>query len=600
MRFMKRFLYGLLRAGSFLLFPLLAWGQTSSPLQERADRFLALANAGYQALYRVQNIALWNAATDVTPAHDAASDTAGEAMAAFTGNPALINEAKALLEHRSELNRLTVFQLERVILNAAEGPMTNPKLVAARVAAETKQASTLNSFVFHLDGKVITANEIDDCLATNRDLARRQAVWEASKQSGPALKPGLVNLQKLRNGVAQELNYPDYFALQVAGYGMTTEEMVALQDNFIRELRPLYLQLHTWVKYELAKRYQQPVPKLIPAHWINNRWSQNWDGIVESANMDDRFKGRTAEWIVKTAEQFYTGLGFAKLPDSFWELSDLYPVKAGEARKKNTHASCWHIDLENDIRSLQSVEPNAEWFHTAHHELGHAYYFMSYTRPEVPPLLRIGANPAFHEGIGELIALASSQAPYLKSVGVLPMDFQADPTDFLLDDSLSRALPFIFWSSGTMTHWEADVYAKKLDPGEWNARWWQYVRDFQGVEPPSARGEEFCDAATKTHINDTPCYYYSYAIATVLKFQLHDYIARRILHQPPQACNYANSKEAGDFLRGILVKGGTEDWRKVLHEATGEDLSTRAMVEYFKPLMAWLQEQNKGRSIGWE
>ena len=38
----------------------------------------------------------------------------------------------------------------------------------------------------------------------------------------------------------------------------------------------------------------------------------------------------------------------------------------------------------------------------------------------------------------------------------------------------------------------------------------------------------------------------------------------------------------------------------MLKEATGEDLSTRAMMDYFQPLMAWLQEQNKGRKIGWE
>jgi peptidyl-dipeptidase A len=577
-----------------------ASAQTTSALQERADRFLNLANAGYQALYRVNSIAQWDAATDVTPAHDAASDTAGQAMAAFTGNPALINEAKALLEHRQELKALTLLELDRVILNAAEGPMTNPKLVADRVAAETQQASTLNSFVFHLDGTVITANDIDNCLATNRDLARRRAVWEASKLSGPALKPGLVKLQKLRNGVAQELNYSDYFTLQVAGYGMSTGEMIAMQDNFMRQLRPLYLQLHTWVKYELAKRYNQPVPKLIPAHWLNNRWSQDWTGIVEAANLDDRFKDKSPEWIVKTAEQFYTGLGFAKLPGSFWALSDLYPVKPGDPRKKNAHASCWHIDLDHDIRSLMSVEANSQWFFTAHHELGHAYYFMSYTRPEVPPLLRIGANPAFHEGIGDLIALASSQVPYLQSTAVLPADFKADETAFLLNDALAHAVPFIFFSSGTMTHWEADVYAKNLSPDQWNARWWEYVKKFQGVEPPAERGEEFCDAATKTHINDDPCYYYSYAIATVLKFQLHDYIARHILHQPPQACDYANSRQVGDFLRGFLVKGGTEDWRKVLREATGEDLSTRAMVDYFQPLISWLQEQNKGRPIGWE
>ena len=151
-----------------------------------------------------------------------------------------------------------------------------------------------------------------------------------------------------------------------------------------------------------------------------------------------------------------------------------------------------------------------------------------------------------------------------------------------------------------MTHWEADVYANNLGPEQWNARWWKYVRELQGVEPPAERGEEFCDAATKTHINDTPAYYYSYAIATVLKFQFHDYIARTILKQPPQTCNYAGNKTVGDFLRKIMEKGGTEDWRKVLRDATGEDLSTRPMVEYFKPLMAWLERENKGKPVGWD
>jgi peptidyl-dipeptidase A len=573
---------------------------SAAPIQERADRFLELVNAAYQALYRVESEAQWAAVTDVTPAHDAAAETAGKARAAFTGNPALIQEVKALFQHRSQLQPITVRQLERALLNAAEGPMTNPKLVADRIAAETKQASTLNSFVFRLNDKPITANEIDKCLMTNQNLAERQAVWETSKQSGPALKPGLVNLQRLRNGVARELGYPDYFALQVASYGMTTDQMLRLQESFMRDLRPLYLQLHTWTKHELAKRYGQPVPKRIPAHWLNNRWSQNWVGIVEAADLDARFKDKSPEWIVKTAEQFFTGLGFDKLPATFWSLSDLYPVKPGETRKKNTHASCWHVDLNTDIRSLMNVEANMQWFETTHHELGHGYYFMCYTRPEVPPLLRLGANPAFHEGMAELVSLATGHMPYLQSAGILPVDYVADPIAFLLNDALANSIPFIFWASGTMTHWEADLYAKNLSPDQWNARWWQYVREFQGVEPPAERGEDFCDAATKTHINDTPAYYYSYAIATVLKFQFHEHIAKKILRQPLQSCNYSNSRQAGDFLRQIMAKGGTEDWRTLLRQTTGEDLSTRAMIDYFQPLLVWLQEQNKGRAIGWE
>ncbi len=504
------------------------------------------------------------------------------------------------MQHEKELEPLTVRELKQALLNAGEGPMTNPTLTTNRIAAETKQASLLNSFQFKLHGKPITANQIDDLLNTTTDLTQRKEIWEASKESGPALKNNLIRLQSMRNGVAGEVNYPSYFDLETAAYGMTAAEMVKMNDDFMRELRPLYLQLHTWAKYELAKKYHQPVPDQIPAHWINNRWAQNWTGMVEAANLDPYFKGKSAEWIAKTAEEFYVGLGFQTLPASFWVKSDLYPVPPGDPRKKNTHASCWHVDLDHDIRSLQSIEPNAEWFYTAHHELGHGHYFLAYSRPEVPPLLRTGAAPGFHEGIGELIALASSQVPYLEAKGILPNDFKADKTAFLLDDALARSIPFIMFASGTMTHWENDVYAHHLGNDEWNARWWQYVSQFQGVVPPSPRGEEWADYATKTHINDTPAYYYNYAFATVLKFQLHDYIARHILHQPPQSCNYAGNKEVGAFLQGILEKGGTEDWRKVLKDATGEDLSTRAMVDYFQPLMTWLEEQNKGRKIGWD
>jgi peptidyl-dipeptidase A len=571
------------------------------PLQERADRFLALVNASYQALYTVASNAQWDASTDVSPEHDAASAAASRAQAAFNGNPALVAEARALLEHAAELDPLTVRQLRYALFNAAEGPMTAPVLVGARIDAETAQSSAMNGYTYELDGRPITANAIDDSLLALTDVARRLAVWESSKRIGPALRPGLEKLQGLRNGVARELGFADYFSLQVAKYDMTTDEMLRLNQEFMRELRPLYLELHTWAKHELAKRYRQPVPRRIPAHWLTNRWGQEWNAMTPSASLDAAFKSRSAEFVVKGAESFYTGMGFAPLPKTFWERSDLYALPADAKRRKNAHASCWQIDLDMDIRALMSVEPDAYWWETAHHELGHGYYDMAYARPEVPPLLRDGANPSFHEGMGDLIGLASLQQPYLVSMGLLApgRTSEAQRIQNLLRDALA-SVPFVYWASGVMTHWEADVYARDLPPSQWNARWWKYVGEFQGIEPPAPRGEEFCDAATKTHVNDTPCYYFAYAISTVFKFQLHDHIAREILRQDPRACSYAGSRETGAFLRGIMEQGATRDWRLVLREATGEDLSTRAMVEYFRPLMAWLQKQNKGRQVGWE
>jgi len=577
--------------------------QSFSPHQDRADRFLKLVNAAYQSLVTVQSEALWAASTDVKPESDAAAEWAGKASAAFNGNPALIQEARELLKVRDQLSPITVRQLERVLFNAADGPMTNPKLTNQRIVIETRQASTQNSFVFKLDGQPISANGIDKILGESTDAAQRLKVWTASKESGPALKDGLVQLRDLRNGCAQELGYQDFFALQSAKHGLSTEEMLKLHRDFLTVLKPLYLQLHTWAKYELAKKYKQPVPKTIPAHWINNRWSQEWTGMVSGVDFDafvNKEKGWTSEKIAQTAENFFLGTGFPKLPATFWQKSDLYPVKEGDTRKKNSHASCWHIDLDQDVRSLMSVEPNFQWFSTAHHELGHGYYQLAYSNPGVPPLLRDSATTAFHEAMAELVSLATRQVPYLKATGVLPADYKADPIQVLLAEALETAIPFMFWGSGTMTEWEADFYAGKMPADQMNARWWKLVRDLQGVEPPSPRSEAYCDAATKTHINDAPGYYFNYNIAFVLKFQFHDYICKHILKQDPHAANYAGNKEVGKYLRTWLEKGATENWRKLLKDATGEELSTRAMAEYFAPLQKWLEKQNKGRQIGWE
>ncbi len=571
-----------------------------SPLQERADRFLALANAGYQSLIALRDSTDWDLNTDITPAHEAAAETASKAYSAFVGNPALIGEARELLALRTELDPLTVRQLQRLLLEAAEAPMTAPALAADRIAAEVRQAAVIGEYEFRFRGQPISVNDLEARLRSSADIAERRELWESSMLVGPLLKPGLVRLRDLRNGVARELGYPDYFSLQYAAYGLDAAGMVRLNDELLRAVRPLYLQLHTWAKYELAKRYGQPVPKRIPAHWLPNRWGQEWPGLVPAADCDAAIARHPREWIVRTAERFYTGMGFAPLPTTFWERSDFYPLPPEAMRRKSQHGVCYQIDLDQDVRALLSVEANTDWFGTAHHELGHAFYMLAYSRPGIPPLLRDSPTNALHEGIAELAGNVCFQAPYLRRLGLLPADAAPDPIAFLLNDALNSTLPLLAFGAGTMTHWEADFYAGDLPDDQWNARWWQYARDFQGIEPPEPRGEEFCDAATKTHINTVPAYFANYAVATVVRFQLLDHIARRIVHQPPQACDFSQSPEAGAFLRGIMERGATEDWRTILREATGEDFSARALIEYFAPLQRWLEEQNRGRPIGWE
>jgi peptidyl-dipeptidase A len=380
---------------------------------------------------------------------------------------------------------------------------------------------------------------------------------------------------------------------------MSVPEMMNLLENSMEQIKPLYQQLHCWAKHKLAERFNQPVPKKIPAHWIGNRWSQQWPNLVEGVNLDDLFNDKSPEWIIRQAEKFYVSLGMPPLPESFWKKSDLYELPPNAPRKKNTHASAWHIDLDKDVRSLMSVRADYEWFETTHHELGHIYYYMAYTNPDVPILLREGANRAFHEAIGDLIAIAARQIPYLKEIGVMPEEMQIDQTQWLLAEAL-EAVVFIPWSAGTMSHWEHDFYETNLSPNEYNKRWWEYVEKFQGIVPPEPRGEEFCDPATKTHINDDPAGYYDYTLAFLIKYQLHNYIAKNILKQDPHNCNYYGNKEVGKWLWDLLKLGATKDWRLVIKEKTGEQISPKAMLEYFKPVFEYLQKENAEREVNWE
>lgn len=603
---MKRTLFLSRLTGSLLvLFLVLAFlpagrrAAAESDPRAEAQKFIDQFTAEWVQLRYSYNLASWNSNTKIVEGDETnakAENAALEKLTAFTGSKQNIERATALLKQQDKLTPLQVKQLKGILYLAAEYPEIAKDLVKERIAAETAQTEKLYGFDFKIDGKSVTPNQIDDILRTSNDATERRKAWEASKEVGRVLKDGLANLQRLRNATVRPLGYSSYVNYQISEYGLSGPEMLELLDKFNRELRPLYRELHTWARYELAKRYNQPVPDQLPADWLPNRWAQDWSALVqvEGMNVDDALKAKTPQWVVEQAEQFYVSLGFPALPKSFYEKSSLYPLPAGATYKKNTHASAWHLDLQTDIRSLMSVEPNAEWYETAHHELGHIYYYVSYTNPQVPPLLREGANRAYHEAIGTLIGLAATQQPFLEGRGLAPKGAKVDETQVLLREALNY-VAYMPFATGTMTRFEYDLYENNLPKDQYNKRWWELAQKYQGVVPPAARGEEYCDACTKTHINDDAAQYYDYAIANVLLFQLHDHIARKILKQDPHATNYYGSKAVGDFLRKIMSPGSSRDWRAVLKETTGEDLSARAMLRYFDPLMAYLKKVNAGR-----
>jgi peptidyl-dipeptidase A len=583
-----------------LLGTMLGTACVDTVLRSEVDAFLSGYEAEMQRVYYDWSRADWESNTRIVEGdttNAARTRAAREAYLRFAGSLENVDTIRSYLSRRGKLTDLQVRQLEKMLALAAEGPMAVREIVERRVAAETEQVERLYGFEFKVGRRPVTPNEIDDLLRTSNALGERQAVWEASKEVGRVLKPAFFEVRDLRNQTVQALGYTDFFSYQVADYGLSTEEMLRLCDELVRQLRPLYRELHTWARYDLAARYGAEVPDLLPAHWLPNRWGQDWSALVEvrGINVDSSIGAHTPEWVMEQGEAFYVSLGFDELPQSFWQRSSLYPLPAGAAYKKNTHASAWHLDLDTDVRSLMSVEPDPYWYETVHHELGHVYYFMSYSTPAVPLVLREGANRAYHEAIGSMIGLAASQRRFLVNRGLADAGAQIDETAKLLKEALNHVV-FIPWSAGVMTRFEQALYATPLSADVLNARWWDLVRRYQGIDPPTPRGEDHADALSKTHITDDAGQYYDYALAEALLFQLHQHIATELLQQSPYDTDYYGSAAVGRFLRDLMAPGASRPWQEVLRETTGRELDAQAMVEYFEPLYDWLVEQNEGRT----
>ena len=574
--------------------------EANKGLQDSVQKYLDVYNNKYKDLYYAASEAEWVLNTHIIEGDTLAEHEvkiASKAMADYTGSEENINTTDGFLKVKDKLTPLQVKQLNAIKYAAAGNPATLGSLIDDKIAAEANQTKLLYGYKYKLNGKEISTNDIDKILSSDKKPAQKLAAWNASKDIGKTLKVGISTLRDLRNKSVMPLGYDNYIDYQISDYGMEVEEMRDLLHKVINDIWPLYRELHTWTRYELANKYGEKVPEYIPAHWLPNRWGQEWNSIVEveGFDLDSILSQKSPEWIVKTGEEFYMSMGLPSLPKSFYEKSSLYPVAADAGFMKNNHASAWHMNLDDDVRSLMSVEADTKWWGTTLHELGHIYYYMLYSNPDVPYLLRGGANRAFHEGVGSMLGLAAMQKPFLQERGLLAKDVKLDEIKLLLKEALEQVV-LIPWGAGVMTEFEYSLYAKNLPVDQFNSKWWEIKKKYQGIIPPNERGEDYCDACTKTHINNDPAQYYDYALSIVTLFQLHDHIAKKILKQDPHNTNYWGSKETGKFLTKILSPGATVDWRKLMKDELGEEISAKAMLEYFNPLYTWLKEQNKGRT----
>jgi peptidyl-dipeptidase A len=452
----------------------------------------------------------------------------------------------------------------------------------------------------------LNIDDITKLMAADRNPTRLREAWEGWHTISPQMKKDYARFVELSNKGAREIGFADTGAMWRSKYDMPPDAFTKELDRLWDQVRPLYLKLHAYVRMKLHDKYGDVVPANgpIPAYLLGNIWAQEWGNIyplVAVANADpgysltDILKRRKVGPLdmVRTGERFYTSLGFDALPKTFWERSLFTRPRD---REVVCHASAWDIDLEADLRIKMCIEQTAEDFTTIHHELGHNFYQRAYK--DQPVIFRDSANDGFHEAIGDTIAL-SVTPEYLVKIGLLDKAPDASrDLGLLMKDALDKIafLPFGL----LIDQWRWKVFSGEVKPEQYNKAWWDLRLKYQGVAPPSPRGEEWFDPGAKYHVPDnTP--YTRYFLARILQFQFHRALARiSACTAPLNRCSAYESKEAGKRLNAMLSMGQSRPWPDALETLTGtRQMDATAIIDYFAPLSKWLDDQIKGKPVGW-
>ena len=448
--------------------------------------------------------------------------------------------------------------------------------------------------------------DITKIMATTFDNAQLLDVWRGWHSIAPPLKKDFVRYVELSNKGARELGFADTGAMWRSKYDMPPDAFGKELDRLWEQVRPLYISLHAYVRWKLREKYGDAVPANgpIPAHLLGNMWAQTWDNVYPLVAPKDGDPGFDLTEILKSrktdplqmiryGEGFFRSLGFESLPKTFWERSLFTKPRD---REVVCHASAWDIDNVNDLRIKMCIDITAEDFATIHHELGHNFYQRAYNTKSY--LFRDSANDGFHEAVGDTIAL-SITPEYLVKLGLLP---KAPDTSKDIGLLLKKALEKIsFLPFGlVIDQWRWKVFSGEVTPANYNASWWELRKKYQGVAPAVARTESDFDPAAKYHVAaNVP--YMRYFLADILQFQFHRALAKSAgCAEPLNRCSIYGNKEAGAKLAAMLSMGLSRPWPDALEALTGQcQMDATAIRDYFAPLQKWLDDQNKGKPVGW-
>ncbi|XP_071786687.1 angiotensin-converting enzyme-like [Asterias amurensis] len=508
-------------------------------------------------------------------------------------------------------------QLTKIMVNVGEDAFRNItkleelKSVKSQMKSRYSQAKSCKSNENSTEACMPFVPDAENLMAESRDYTELWYLWVSWREAtGKNAQPTFQRYVQLSNMAAHDNDQPDKGAMWRSWYEV--DDLETQVDNIYEQLRPLYTNLHAYIRRKLYKIYGPEFVNLrgpIPAHLLGHMWSSKWSNLIDIAKPFPekqatditpalRAQNYTVGRMFEVANEFYTSMGLLPVPEQFYNKSRL--TSPDDGRSVVCHAMAWEFYNKQDFRVSMCGDVNMADFITAHHELGHVQYFLQYRNQ--PIVYRLSACPAFGEAIGDVVAMSAFSPNNLYRIGLIDEikeDKEAD-LNFLMTMALDKIafLPFAI----LVDKWRWGVFNGSIPLEKYNTKWWELRNQFQGIAPPIQRNETHFDPVSIYHVS-ADVSYVRYFLSYIVQFQLHEGLCRHAGHIGPlHQCNVYNSTAAGQVFGQMLRMGISQPWPEAMFVVTGQrHFDAGPIADYFRPLTEWITEQNRqnGDEPGW-
>ncbi|XP_045110504.1 angiotensin-converting enzyme-like isoform X5 [Portunus trituberculatus] len=535
--------------------------------------------------------ALWDYATNITLHNTERKKEASARTRQFKDKWSKRSRNLADLDLTNDTRRMIkkAFQIQ---LNEEDGRNLSQVLSNMSTIYSTAQVC------LHGKGCVGLDPDLTNLMANSRNYSELLEIWKGWRESvSREIKPYYLQYLDLMNKMARLNNFSDAGEMWRDKY--ETPAFEAAMEDLYKEVRPLYLLIHAYVRRRLRQHYPQIEPRgALPACVLGDMWGRFWRNISplvtpypDLTQLDVTSElvrlNHTPHTMFRMGGEFFTSMGLKPLPNTFWTRSML--VKP-EGREVVCHPTAWDFYDGKDFRIKMCTQVNMEDLQTIHHELGHVQYFMEYAH--LPLTYRNGANGGFHEAIGELVGMVVETPQYLTKIGLLPHR-PAGPemeVNQLMWAALQTVTTLPFHLVRDVWRWR--VWRGDVEEAKYNEDFWRLMLEYAGVKPPVPRTDKDLDPPALFHVANN----YDmirYFTRTILQFQILEGLCRAAGHQGPlHTCDLHGSEKAGRLLASGLALGSSKPWPEVLKVLTGSStMSTKPLREFFAPLEHWIRTE---------